>query len=238
MIFLRELENETIDAMITDPPYSSGGSRLAEKQKTTGEKYVKSFSALKKFENFSGDNMDQHAWRSYTTDWLAEGHRVTKEGGVCAVFCDWRQLPTLTDCLQHADWLWRGIMVWDKVNSRPQKGRPAQTAEFVVWGSKGSLSTERDAKTINGVVSKSPVAMQKRYHQTQKPDEVMNHIVQICESGGIILDPFMGSGSTIIAAKKMGYGYLGVEKNQTYFEIAKKRIEDEEKQINIEECLK
>jgi site-specific DNA-methyltransferase (adenine-specific) len=52
----------------------------------------------------------------------------------------------------------------------------------------------------------------------------MRDLVRICESGGVILDPFMGSGSTLAAAVLEGYGYLGIEKDEHYFTVAQRRV--------------
>ena len=60
------------------------------------------------------------------------------------MFIDWRQLPAATDALQWAGWIWQGTAVWDKGNSRPQKGRFRQQAEYIVWGSNGDMPISRD----------------------------------------------------------------------------------------------
>lgn len=69
---------------------------------------------------------------------------------VC-MFIDWRQLPAATDALQWAGWIWRGTAVWDKGNSRPQKGRFRQQAEYIVWGSNGDMPISRPVPCLPGV---------------------------------------------------------------------------------------
>jgi site-specific DNA-methyltransferase (adenine-specific) len=148
------------------------------------------------------------------------------------MFIDWRQLPSMTDALQWAGWVWRGILVWDKTNSRPQRGRFRQQAEFVVWGSNGHMPLDRKAPVLPGVFRQSMPPFQKRIHQTEKPLEVMRDIVKIVEpgadsmSGGIILDPFAGAGTTVLAAMLEGYPAVGIELSQHYAEAAAKRIEE------------
>ena len=67
------------------------------------------------------------------------------------MFIDWRQLPAATDALQWAGWIWRGTAVWDKGNSRPQKGRFRQQAEYIVWGSNGDMPINRPVPCLPGV---------------------------------------------------------------------------------------
>lgn len=70
----------------------------------------------------------------------------------------------------------------------------------------------------------TPPTGEKRLHQTEKPLALMRELAHICETGGVILDPFMGSGSTIAAAILEGYGYIGIEKDQHYYSVAQKRV--------------
>jgi site-specific DNA-methyltransferase (adenine-specific) len=141
------------------------------------------------------------------------------------MFIDWRQLPSMTDALQWAGWLWRGTLVWDKINSRPQRGRFRQQAEFIVWGSNGHMPSDRAAPILPGVFRQVMPAMPKRIHQTEKPLGVMRDIVRIVEPGGIILDPFAGAGTTVLAAKLEGYPSVGVELSRHYAGAAKERVE-------------
>lgn len=68
-------------------------------------------------------------------------------------------------------------------------------------------------------------APQKRAHQTEKPIALMRDLVKICEPGGVILDPFAGSGTTIVAAIMEGYSAIGIESMQYYADYARRRTE-------------
>ena len=153
---LSEFEPGTFDAVITDPPYASGGRTQAEKNKSTRAKY--SSMGEKAPPAFDGDAKDQRSWTTWCAQWLGEARRVSKPGAPVCVFIDWRQLPSLTDALQWAGWIWRGIAVWDKGSSRPQRGRFRQQAEFIVWGSNGDMSLKRPVPCLPGVfkVRQSP----------------------------------------------------------------------------------
>lgn len=120
---LRRLGTQSFDAIVTDPPYASGGFILSDKQKDTKDKYTNAKGATRHAHpDFDGDGMDQRSWIYHIAYLLSLGKTLTRPGGVLVMFVDWRQLPAATDALQIAGWIWRGVAVWDKVSSRPQKG--------------------------------------------------------------------------------------------------------------------
>lgn len=213
------------DAIITDPPYSSGGAMLADKQQSTSSKYTSTKTNCL-MPDFEGDALDQRSW----TRWMAEAFRLaracSKPGAVLCAFTDWRQLPAMSDAIQWAGWLWRGILPWDKKNARPQPGRFRQQAEFIVWASNGKLSVKRPVPVLPGAFSVAPPTQANRYHQTEKPVELMRQLVRICVPGGTILDPFCGSGSTLHAALLEGYQSVGIECVQHYAQTAQQRLDD------------
>ena len=81
--------------------------------------------------------------------------------------------------------------MWDKGNSRPQKGRFRQQAEYIVWGSNGPMPINRPVSCLPGVFRYGNP--QNRIHVTEKPLQLMKDVIQICEPGGLILDPFAGA---------------------------------------------
>ena len=141
---LRQFVPNSFDAIITDPPYASGGSSQTTKNRSTSEKYS-SMSKEKALPDFDSDQMDQLSWMFWTAAWLQDTRRIAKPGAPVCLFIDWRQLPAMTLALQWAGWTWRGVAVWDKVASRPQKGRFRQQSEYIVWGSNGKMPLERNA---------------------------------------------------------------------------------------------
>jgi site-specific DNA-methyltransferase (adenine-specific) len=225
---MRHMIPGSVDALITDPPYSSGGLYRADRAQDTRDKYLSSGEIAADYANhsFTGDNLDQRAWTSWAAQWLTHARHAVKQGGIAAVFVDWRQLGALSDAIQWAGWVWRGVLVWDKKTSRPQPGRPRQQCEFIVWASNGALSVERDAPYMPGIFTHAPPMGDKRLHQTEKPLPLMRELVHLCERGGVILDPFAGSGSTLAAAVMEGYKFLGIEKDSHYIEVAMKRVKE------------
>lgn len=222
---LRTMPDNTVDAIVTDPPYSSGGAFRGDRtgQNVTA-KYVQTGTQISRPE-FGGDSRDQRSFAFWCSWWLNECYRVARDGAAVAIFTDWRQLPTVTDALQAGGFVWRGIMVWDKVGGRPTMGRPRSQAEYVVWGSKGPMAMDRDAAMIPGVIS-CTVKPDDKHHVTGKPTEVMRWLVRIAERGGLILDPFAGSGTTGVAAIVEGYRFLGFEREPEYHAIATQRLEE------------
>ena len=111
---------------------------------------------------------------------------------------------------------------WDKGNSRPQKGRFRQQAEHIVWGSNGDMPISRPVPCLPGVFKYG--TPQNRIHLTEKPLQLMRDIVKITEPGGHILDPFAGSGTTVLAAVLEGYTATGIEVTDEYARLARERI--------------
>ena len=123
-----------------------------------------------------------------------------------------------------AGWIWRGTAVWDKTNSRPQKGRFRQQTEFIIWGSNGPMPISRPVSCLPGVFRYGNP--QNRVHVTEKPLQLMKDVVQICEPGGRILDPFAGAGTTILAAAQQGYQAVGIEVTDAYFQLGTERVRE------------
>lgn len=200
---LDQLPAESFDALITDPPYSSGVTAA----NVGNRKY---FSSKNCSPDISNDNMSQRAWTSWCAEWLSKSARLLKQGSPVLVFTDWRQLPSVTDAFQWANLIWRGIAVWDKINTRPQKGRFTNQCEYIVWCSKGPFDTGKTT-CLPGVYAKTGTCFQKRVHSMEKPLSVMRDLCKIVRDGGQILDPFAGSGTTVAAAVLEGYSAVGIE---------------------------
>ena len=111
---------------------------------------------------------------------------------------------------------------------RPQKGRFRQQAEYIVWGSNGDMPISRPVPCLPGVFKYGNP--QNRIHLTEKPLPLMRDVVKVTEPGGHILDPFAGSGTTILAAVLEGYTATGIEVTGEYARRARERIEQELRQ--------
>lgn len=222
---LRGMPSESVDAVITDPPYSSGGGSLSDKQRTPDEKYTR-HAYMGRFPNFSGDNRDQRSYFAWATLWADQCLRVLKTGGYFLTFTDWRQLPLMTDVVQVAGVCWRGVVAWDKgLGARaPHKGYFRHQCEYVVWGSKGPVPKAAHDGPYAGCIH-APVIQRDKFHLTGKPTALMRELVRPVVPGGLILDPFAGSGSTGVAALASGRRFIGVERELAYVDIARARLE-------------
>lgn len=234
---LRTLPPGSVDAVITDPPYSSGGLMRSDRQNSSAVKYRgwsqnadgSSKAPASTAVEFSGDNRDQRTHLMWSTMWLEEALRVTASGGHLLAFTDWRQLPLMSDAIQLAGWVWRGMVVWDKGIARPVKGRFRNHVEYVLWASNGAVDPELNPVYLPSVYRFTPPAAGKRVHVTEKPIDLMAELLKITPPGVTILDPFMGSGSTGVAAIQSGRGFVGIEMTDHYYEVAANRIRTSER---------
>ena len=209
--------DDQFDAVVTDPPYSSGGQSKGSRSMSTGAKYLNSGSS--KYPDFVGDTKDQRSYFHWSALWMSLSADRLVDGGLMIVFSDWRQLPVTTDAMQSAGITWRGIAVWDKTGAaRPYKGGFRAQAEYIVWGSNGALTGERYSP---GVFRVSPTVGEK-LHQVGKPLPLMEEILKAC--GQRILDPFMGSATTGVAALGQGKTFTGIEASAHYFEVGVNRM--------------
>lgn len=220
-----------VDAVVTDPPYSSGGAFRGDRSADTRAKYVTTGSSNKALEGFSGDTRDQRGFHFWSSLWSSAAMRACKSGAVACFFTDWRQLPISTDYMQAGGWIWRGVVPWVKTTYRPQMGRFGAACEFVVWGSAGPMPVERGVGCLPGFFEYA--YPQEREHVTQKPEDLMADMVRIVPAGSLVLDPFMGSGTTGVAAVKMGRRFIGIELDEAHFETACRRIHEATRQPSL-----
>lgn len=220
--FMPRLRNGSVDMVLTDAPYASGGLHPHARRQTTGEKYL----GHARFPDFGGDQRDQRSWYRWCTEWLGEICRVLREGGYCLAFTDWRQLPTLTDAIQAAGLIWRGIISWDKLNARSgHTGFFPPQCEYVVWATKGPIEKREPGSTpLKGSYSIAPPHHTRKKHQTEKPVELLERLIGAVPPGSLVLDPFAGSGSSGEAALRSGRKWLGCEASPHYYDVARQRL--------------
>lgn len=246
---LREIPPDVFDALVCDPPYSSGGFVRSDRMKDTGVKYSSVADDVEEetgpknllLSNFDGDNRDQRSFLTWAQLWLWDSRSTIKKGGIGFIFTDWRQLPIMTDAYQLGGWIWRGLFVWDKGNAhrRAGFGRFSSRSEFGIWGSNGPMTytidpieAKRlglDPEMLNGAYGCQPPANASRRHVTEKPASLMYYIARAVPRDGIILDPFCGVGSTGMGAFQAGRRFVGIELDPKAFDYAARRFERMEK---------
>ncbi len=233
---LTELEDKSIDMVLSDAPYS-GGVFAADRQKSTSDKYFNpKYNGSCRFPDFDGDNMDQNSFTEFMQRVLKKARQKSKDEAIIAMFIDWRNIVSMINALQMAGWLYKGIVVWDKGNARNIPGRFRQDCEFIIWGTNGKKSVHyvKGVKSFCGCYRVKSVSTKKKHHQTEKPVELLEELIKICPNGGTVLDMFMGSGSTGVACVNMDRDFVGIEEKRFYFETATARIEQATERKRIE----
>jgi len=120
----------------------------------------------------------------------------------------------------------RGWLIWDKVNS-------GNFADAEMAWTNLPMSVRMYRQMWNGMIREGDERGQVRVHPTQKPLGLMRWCIEWAKGAEIILDPFMGSGTTGVAATQMGRKFIGIERESRYFEIACKRIEDAQRTFDM-----
>ena len=219
---LHELPDASVDAVVTDPPYSSGGLHASARRRDPAAKYQQT-GTKRAYPPMLGDCKDQRSFGFWATLWLSECWRIAKPGSPCLVFSDWRQLPAMTDAVQAAGFEWRGIVVWHKPSARPMLGSFRHDTEFVIHAIKAP-ATAWTRRCFPGVYSHRVVASDK-VHLTGKPRPLLVDLLGVTREDGTVLDPFMGGGTTALACIQTGRRFIGVELSEAYFNLTKERIQ-------------
>lgn len=220
-----------VDGVITDPPYSSGGMVRGDRMQPANQKYSGwgggGIPVSPKSEHtFTGDSRDQRSFAYWCCLWIGACQSVSSVGAQILMFTDWRQLPSATDAMQGGGWIWRGIVVWDKGIARPMKGRFRNHAEYLIWGSNGPIDADANPVYLDGVYHVPPPPPDDRQHLTEKPIGIIEAVLPVVVPFGVVLDPFMGSGTTGVACVKTGRRFVGIEMDKHYCDVAAERIQD------------
>lgn len=215
---IKEIPTASVDVILTDPPYNLSGY-------STGN--IK-FTWRKEINNDLAE-WDRQGFRP--SEWVTEFKRVLKPSGNVFAFTSYNLLGKWHESFDPQFDTFQ-FMVWHKTNPVPKVRRAGflNSCELVVcmWN-KGHTWNFTDQKEMHNFVE-SPICMgaervKNPLHPTQKPVKVLEHIIRIASKpDDIVLDPFMGVGSTGVAALRLGRGFIGMEINQEYFQAAERRI--------------
>lgn len=230
---MREMPARSVDAVICDPPYCSGGFTETEK-KSAVVQGVRSENAQKDgFEWFPNDNMSTAGLIWLLRNMMIEADRLLVDGGSALVFTDWRMVPHLAPALESSGLQYRNMIVWDKGSFGLGVGfKP--THEIILHFAKSSPKFY--VQNASNVIRHGRIRSADKMHETQKPVAVMAKLIEaVTPKGGTVLDPFCGSGSTGEAAIKLGRNFIGIEKAQVHHRTAVQRLEAV--QLDIESQL-
>lgn len=218
-----------VDAIVTDPPYCSGSVSEASRSSAKGQGLRS--ETITKLGWFVGDNMGTAGLASLLRSMAFRGLRILNPEGSMLVFCDWRMVPNLAPTIESAGLRFQNLVIWDKGMMGLGMGFRAQH-EVILHYTAGSPKYH-NLGTSN-VIRTSRVTANDREHQTQKPIELMATLLDVvCRPAGVALDPFMGSGSTGVAAVQTGRSFIGIERDPDHFATACRRIEEAYRQPRL-----
>lgn len=224
---LKEINSETVDLILTDPPYNLG---LFMKGRDTN------LGALREnhFVASSWDNDEQSTWEKHMSDFFNESARVINKGGALIVFMAIIKVETLIKIAQENGFYYKTTGIWHKTNPMPRNMNlhfinSTESWVYFVHGTKTGKFNNK-GKAIHDYIETSVINNgEKRHgkHPTQKPVKLMEHFVNLLsDKGDIVLDPFMGSGSTGVAAINLDRQFYGIELSEEYYKVAALRIAD------------
>lgn len=210
---------DKVDAVITDPPYeviTGGCTKDNDENRPTG--ILKSNSQL----------MDSTPDFSL---WIPKVYEVLKEQSHVYLMSNFFNLHEMWEESIDAGFKAHNLLVWKKNTNTPSQFY-MKNCEYTLFLRKGKAKFINDmggSKTVHDFDNTV-----NRLHPTQKPVELMSFYTNNSTNiGDVLLDPFMGSGTTGVAAIKMGRKFIGIEREPKYFDIACKRIEQASKQVDM-----
>ncbi len=201
---MKDIPDNSIDMILTDPPYGMS---------------FQSNHRIEKYDSIKNDN---------SLDWLDcfvdEAWRVSKENTAHYVFCSFHNIDVFKQSFQKKFKI-KNILVWEKNNTSmgDLKADFAPKIEFILFLQKGRrfIEGKRDPNIFKFARTGN------KNHPTEKPVDLNEYLLsKFSSENDTILDPFMGSGTTGVACKNLNRNFIGIELDETYFNIAKERIYD------------
>ena len=235
-IALRNLADHSVDLVFADPPYNLQLSGELSRPDQTNVDAVK--DAWDQFDSFV-------AYDEFTKIWLTEVRRVLKPDGSIWVIGSYHNIFRVGTILQDLDYWILNDVVWRKTNPMPNfRGRRFTNAhETLIWAARSQKSRHtfnyEAMKALNDDLQmrsdwelplctgneRLKQADGKKAHSTQKPENLLARVILASsQRHDVILDPFFGTGTTGAVAKKLKRQFIGIEKEATYVDIARRRI--------------
>ena len=236
---LNKIPDESFDLIFADPPYNlqlKGELTRPDRSKVNAvnDKWDQ-FESFKKYDDF-------------TNSWLSQCKRVLKKDGAIWIIGSYHNIFRVGTAIQNLGFWILNDVIWNKKNPMPNfRGtRFTNAHETLIWASKSEKSkytfNYQSLKCLNDDLQMRsnwdlPICNGKerlkkngkKIHSTQKPEALLHRILLATSNkNDLILDPFLGSGTTATVAKKLGRNYCGIEKEKTYFKAAKQRLKKTE----------
>lgn len=233
---IKDYPDEYFDCIVSDVPYKIclGGARIVKKDNAPSgifNRYVSNDRLKNKWlkQEEIEDNVTLIKKGKLFADcdikfseWLPLVYPKLKNGCHAYFMVNGYNLKELQVEAEKAGFIYQNLLVWLKNNLTPNKFYMKKT-EFILMLRKGRQRYINDMGMSN--VFQYPNILGNKFHPTEKPVELMKDLIrQSTNENDIVLDPFMGSGSTCLAAKELNRQYVGFEINQKYYDIAEKRL--------------
>ena len=233
---LKEIPDKTFNLIFADPPYNL---QIGEKLKRPDDSKVRGVNdKWDQFKNFND-------YDNFCKLWLTESKRILKDNGSIWVIGTYHNIFRLGYHIQNIGFWMLNDVIWKKNNPMPNfRGtRFTNAHETLIWASKNKKSkytfNYQSLKCLNDDLQMRsdwtlPICSGnerikkngKKVHSTQKPESLLHRILLASTNkGDFVFDPFLGTGTTAVVAKKLGRNYFGIESEKKYFETAKQRLE-------------
>lgn len=225
---MKKLKPSSVDLIFADPPYflSNGGLSIHSGKIVSVDK-----GEWDKKENYKSTE-------EFTKSWLEACYRVLSNQGSIWISGTKHNIFEVERVMQKLGYKIINIIIWEKTDPPPliYKNKFRFSYEFIIWAKKGRryfFNYEKMFQVNNQEMSDvwllDAVGMSEKrfgYHPTQKPENLLHRIIlATSKEGDTVLDPFLGSGTTCVVAKKLNRSFIGIEQNEHYYNIAKKRIQ-------------
>lgn len=224
---LNSIPDSTIDCIITDPPYNLGlfmHSRGTNLKKMRDNQFA-----------FAGwDNMEFEEWKENMSNFFSHCSRVLKKRGTLIMFMAIIKVQDIIKIASEYGFYYKTTGIWHKKNPMPRNMKIQfvnSTECWIYFTNKAATGTfNNGGKACHDFLESSVCPLsEKKYgnHPTQKPLSILKELIEIVSNpGDIIMDPFMGSGSTCVAAALSNRRYIGIELSDEYYKIAQTRIDN------------
>lgn len=223
---MKKIKDNSIHLIVTDPPYNLGN--FMKNRDTNLGKMRENF-----FGSAGWDDLDANTWEKYMDSFFESSARVIKCGGTMIIFMAIIKVETIIKLAEKHGFYYKTTGIWHKTNPMPRNMNlhfVNSTEAWIYFTYKKRTGTfNNDGALFHDFIETSVTSNgERKYgkHPTQKPEALIQHFVEILSNTDeIVLDPFMGSGTTGVVAKKTGRNFIGVELDKKYFKLAKARIE-------------
>lgn len=242
---LKAIPTHSIDCLITDPPYNiSGYDHKKQIGWLKSNDFWKKQKAFKKIDE-TWDKFSDDDYENFTIEWLSEIKRIVKPNGNIAIFGSYHNIYKMGYLIEKLDLKTINSIIWYKRNAFPNVTQRmfCESTEQIIWcvneskkNAKNWTFNYQKMKELNGGVQMRnffdvPLTKQSERefgkHPSQKPLEVLNNLVlALTNEGDVVLDCFLGSGTTAVSALQHQRNFIGIEQNYEYLQIAEKRLEN------------